>query len=109
MAEQDIAVLRYDKRTKAYGAGAYPQGENITFDTQVIDDVLFFVLQGERDCQAMMQDFGMWRFGLYRNPNALFISYPKLNYVLQEVTQIYPFEYMHLPVSNMSWMTLLIL
>lgn len=56
----------------------------------------FLVLQGERDYQVTMQDFGMWRFGLYRNPNVLFKSYPKLNHALQEGSgKSTPFEYMH--------------
>jgi len=42
------------------------------------------ILQGERDYQVTMQDFGLWRFGLMRNKNAFFKSYPKLNHMLQE-------------------------
>ena len=206
LAEQGIAVLRYDKRTKVYGTAAYPQGVEATFDNEVVDDVIsavrlvkslpeidsarvyvlghslggmlvpriaqragegclggiislagpvrkmeqllteqmtyisslsgtqpdvkaaveqvmnslpesyrkmeteyqpvevarmlklpFLVLQGERDYQVTMQDFGMWRFGLYRNPNVLFKSYPKLNHALQEGSgKSTPFEYTHL-------------
>lgn len=40
MAEQGIAVLRYDKRTKVYGTAAYPQGVEATFDNEVVDDVI---------------------------------------------------------------------
>lgn len=43
-----------------------------------------FVLQGERDYQVTMEDFAFWRFGLWRNKNAFFKSYPKLNHFLQE-------------------------
>ncbi len=42
------------------------------------------VLQGERDYQVTMEDFGNWRMGLMRNSNARFKSYPKLNHLLQE-------------------------
>lgn len=40
LAEQGIAVLRYDKRTKVYGTAAYPQGVEATFDNEVVDDVI---------------------------------------------------------------------
>ena len=53
-----------------------------------------FVLQGERDYQATMEDFAFWRFGLWRNKNAFFKSYPKLNHLLQEGTgKATPMEY----------------
>jgi len=42
------------------------------------------VLQGERDYQVTMQDFGLWRMGLQHNRHAFFKSYPKLNHLLQE-------------------------
>ena len=42
------------------------------------------ILQGERDYQVTMEDFGLWRLGLLRNKNAFFKSYPKLNHLLQE-------------------------
>ena len=42
------------------------------------------ILQGERDYQVTMEDFGNWRMGLMRSPNARFKSYPKLNHLLQE-------------------------
>lgn len=52
------------------------------------------VLQGERDYQVTMEDFGLWRFGLLRCKNALFKSYPKLNHLLQEGSgKATPFEY----------------
>lgn len=52
------------------------------------------ILQGERDYQVTMQDFGLWRFGLYRNSNVSFKSYPKLNHLLQEGSgKSTPFEY----------------
>ena len=52
------------------------------------------ILQGERDYQVTMQDFGLWRFGLMRNKNAFFKSYPKLNHMLQEGSgKATPFEY----------------
>lgn len=52
------------------------------------------VLQGERDYQVTMYDFGMWRMGLMHNRNVSFKSYPKLNHLLQEgVDKATPFEY----------------
>ena len=42
------------------------------------------ILQGERDYQVTMQDFGLWRSGLLRCPNAYFKSYPRLNHLFQE-------------------------
>lgn len=52
------------------------------------------ILQGERDYQVTMEDFGLWRFGLMRNKNAFFKSYPKLNHLLQEGSgKSTPFEY----------------
>lgn len=42
------------------------------------------VLQGERDYQVTMLDFGLWRFNLLRCKNAYFKSYPKLNHLMQE-------------------------
>lgn len=54
------------------------------------------ILQGERDYQVTMEDFGLWRFGLYRNSNVQFKSYPKLNHLLQEGSgKATPFEYNH--------------
>ncbi len=52
------------------------------------------ILQGERDYQVTMEDFGLWRFGLMRNRNVFFKSYPKLNHLLQEGSgKATPFEY----------------
>ena len=52
------------------------------------------ILQGERDYQVTMEDFGLWRFGLLRSKNAFFKSYPKLNHMLQEGSgKATPFEY----------------
>lgn len=52
------------------------------------------ILQGERDYQVTMEDFGLWRFGLLHNKNAFFKSYPKLNHMLQEGSgKATPFEY----------------
>lgn len=56
--------------------------------------LLMLILQGERDYQVTMEDFGLWRFGLLRNKNAFFKSYPKLNHMLQEGSgKATPFEY----------------
>lgn len=52
------------------------------------------ILQGERDYQVTMLDFGLWRMGLLRNKNVFFKSYPKLNHLLQEGSgKSTPFEY----------------
>ena len=52
------------------------------------------VLQGERDYQVTMEDFGLWRTGLLRCKNACFKSYPKLNHLMQEGSgKSTPFEY----------------
>ena len=54
------------------------------------------ILQGERDYQVTMEDFGLWRFGLFRNANVQYKSYPKLNHLLQEGSgKSTPFEYNH--------------
>lgn len=60
------------------------------------------ILQGERDYQVTMEDYGLWRFGLMRNRNAFFKSYPKLNHLLQEGSgKATPFEYNHaIPVAG---------
>ena len=42
------------------------------------------VLQGERDYQVTMQDYGMWLSGLLTNRKAQLKSYPELNHILQE-------------------------
>ena len=42
------------------------------------------ILQGERDYQVTMEDYGYWRMGLIRHANVRFKSYPKLNHALQE-------------------------
>lgn len=52
------------------------------------------IVQGERDYQVTMEDFGLWRFGLYRNRNVSFKSYPKLNHLFHEGSgKSTPFEY----------------
>lgn len=54
------------------------------------------VLQGERDYQVTMEDFGLWRSGLLRCKNACFQSYPKLNHLMQEGSgKATPLEYNH--------------
>lgn len=201
LAERGVAVIRYDKRTKVYGAKSVPAGREPDYDTETVDDALsalhfaetlpevaadsiyvlghslggmlapriaqkwesaagiillaaparpfdavlkeqltyiasltgakvdiqaqmdalkasqprsywdfadaykpvevavgltlpVFVLQGERDYQVTMEDFGLWRFGLLHSKNAFFKSYPKLNHLLQEGTgKATPFEY----------------
>lgn len=52
------------------------------------------VLQGERDYQVTMQDYGLWLMGLISNRQAQLKSYPELNHVLQEGKgKSTPFEY----------------
>ncbi|WP_300814508.1 alpha/beta fold hydrolase [uncultured Bacteroides sp.] len=52
------------------------------------------VLQGERDYQVTMLDYGLWRVGLLKKGNASFKSYPALNHLLQEGKgKATPFEY----------------
>ncbi len=54
------------------------------------------VLQGERDYQVTMEDYGLWRFGLFRNANVQFKSYPALNHLLQEGSgKSTPYEYQY--------------
>jgi dienelactone hydrolase len=40
----------------------------------------FLVLQGERDYQVTMADFGIWQRALANNPRARFKTYPRLNH-----------------------------
>ena len=40
LARRGIAVIRYDKRTKVYGAGIVPQGKRLDMDTETCDDAL---------------------------------------------------------------------
>ena len=175
LAARGIATLRYEKRTKVYGAACVPEGREMDYDTECVDDVVeivrwakaqpdvaadsvyvtdasgvagqqiedikrqadnikklgtpefddkiplllgiprsywafanvykpvevaaglalpMLILQGERDYQVTMEDFGLWRLGLLRNKNAFFKSYPKLNHLLQEGSgKATPFEY----------------
>lgn len=52
------------------------------------------ILQGERDYQVTMKDFGLWRAGLLKHKNVFFKSYPKLNHIMQEgVGKSTPAEY----------------
>ena len=40
LAERGIATLRYEKRTKAYGAACVPEGREIDYDTESVDDAV---------------------------------------------------------------------
>ena len=40
LAEQGIASLRYDKRTKVYGADFVPAGREVDYDTEAVDDAV---------------------------------------------------------------------
>ena len=53
-------------------------------------------LQGERDYQVTMQDFSMWKLGMFGKTNATFQSYPTLNHCFMEGTgKSTPMEYNH--------------
>lgn len=40
LAERGVAVLRYDKRTKVYGADCVSEGAELNYDTETVDDAL---------------------------------------------------------------------
>lgn len=40
LAAQGIATLRYDKRTKVYGAASLPQGREMDYDVEVVEDAV---------------------------------------------------------------------
>ena len=40
LAERGIATLRYDKRTRVYGAACVPQGRVLDYDTEAVDDAV---------------------------------------------------------------------
>jgi dienelactone hydrolase len=42
------------------------------------------ILQGERDYQVTMVDFGLWKKALVKNADVTFKSYPKLNHLFIE-------------------------
>ena len=53
-------------------------------------------LQGERDYQVTMQDFAMWKLGMFGKKNVTFLSYPTLNHCFMEGTgKSMPMEYNH--------------
>ncbi len=53
-------------------------------------------LQGERDYQVTMQDFAMWKLGMFGKTNVTFLSYPTLNHCFMEGTgKSTPMEYNH--------------
>lgn len=53
-------------------------------------------LQGERDYQVTMQDFAMWKLGMFGKTNATFQSYPTLNHCFMQGTgKSMPMEYNH--------------
>ena len=43
LAERGIATIRYDKRTKVYGAACVPEGREIDYDTESVDDAIAIV------------------------------------------------------------------
>jgi dipeptidyl aminopeptidase/acylaminoacyl peptidase len=42
------------------------------------------ILQGERDYQVTMEDYGRWQTALKGQPRVKFISYPTLNHLFVE-------------------------
>ena len=40
LAKQGVAVIRYDKRTKVYGADIVPEGKHLDMDTETCDDAV---------------------------------------------------------------------
>lgn len=47
LAERGVAVLRYDKRTKVYGAACVPEGRVLDYDTEAVDDAVAIVAQAK--------------------------------------------------------------
>ncbi len=45
LAKRGIAVVRYEKRTKAYGAACVPAGRELDYDTEAVDDAVAIVEQ----------------------------------------------------------------
>lgn len=45
LAEEGIATLRYDKRTKVYGARYIPEGREADYDVEAVDDAVAIVEQ----------------------------------------------------------------
>lgn len=45
LAERGIATLRYDKRTKVYGAKSVPAGREIDYDIETVDDAVAIIEQ----------------------------------------------------------------
>lgn len=45
LAERGIATLRYDKRTKVYGAKCVPAGREIDYDVETVDDAVAIIGQ----------------------------------------------------------------
>jgi len=45
LAERGIATLRYDKRTKVYGAKSVPDGREIDYDVETVDDAVAIIGQ----------------------------------------------------------------
>ncbi len=66
---------------------------------KVDQDIL--ILQGERDYQVTMEDYGLWKKALLGNSKAILKSYPKLNHLfLEGEGPSYPSEYQragHIP------------
>lgn len=53
------------------------------------------ILQGERDYQVTMEDFGIWQSALSKKPNVVLKSYPSLNHLFHEGQgKATPAEYM---------------
>lgn len=53
LAEQGIATLRYDKRTRVYGANCVPAGRELDYDTEVVDDAVAIVAWAKRQPELL--------------------------------------------------------
>ena len=56
LAERGIAVVRYEKRTKAYGAACVPAGRELDYDTEAVDDAVAIVEQVKGFARAGFPD-----------------------------------------------------
>jgi len=101
------------QRIKTFKAGSEPSGEllasappsywldlqgyNPAAEARTLKQPMLF-LQGERDYQVTMTDFGIWKEALKDRANVRFRSFPKLNHLFQAGEgKSTPGEYMSKP------------